>query len=580
VAPMNHERKKKIRVRIIVVEVFFFFIMVLLGAKAVKIQIFDGVDLAKRARNEYTGFVKIKGKRGEILDRNMNRLSTTIDALSVAAMPKIMGNPAKNARSIAAVLKIDPVTLGKKLSSGSSFVWIKRRISPSEVKELKELNITGLSFQKDMVRFYPNRTLAAQVIGFTGSDSKGLEGLEFGYDSLLMGKETRLTFTKDAAGRQLDMEKHLTPEFSGVSLVLTIDRTIQYISEQAIKEQVVLHKAKSGMAIVMRPRTGEILAMALYPEFNPNSYSAFTRELWRNRAVTDPFEPGSVMKIFVAAAAIETGYCTPKSIFFCEEGSYKVGSAVVHDTHPYGWLTIGEIVKYSSNIGAVKISETIGRKTLYETLTGFGFGSKTGICSPGESSGTLSSHERWANIDSAAISFGQGMSVSAVQLAIGFSAIANGGELMRPLIVKKTLHNTGETDQVFEPQTVRRVVSKETAKQVRRMMRSVVIDGGTGTNADIPGYSVCGKTGTAQKVGTDGMGYANKLYTAVFAGFAPELNPELSVLVIVDEPKDNHYGGVVAAPAFKSILEESLHYLNIPPDLGPEEIVARVADGA
>ena len=572
--------KKGIRVRIVFVELFFFGLMVLLGVKAIKIQIIDSDDLAKKAENEYTGIVQIQGKRGEILDRNLKRLSTTIDALSVAVFPKRLKNPAKDATLVASVLEMDPVQVRKDFLSDKNFVWIKRKISPTETKALKSLDIKGLSFQEDVMRFYPNRTLAAQVIGFTGSDSKGLEGLEYGYEDVLKGKEIKFTITKDAAGRRLDTERSLSELSSGGGLVLTIDRTIQYISEAALKDVVTRFKAKSGMAIVMGPKTGEILAMALYPEFNPNAFSEFTRDCWRNRTVTDPFEPGSVMKVFLAASAMDKGYCTPKSIFFCENGSYRVGSYTVHDTHPSGWLTLGQIVKYSSNIGAVKISETTGEKALYEALTNFGFGSRTGVCSPGETPGTLTPYRGWSRIDAAAISFGQGMSVSAVQLAAGIGAIANDGVLMRPFLVQKTLLNTGETDQEFNPREVRRVISVQTARKVRRMMRSVVTREGTGTNAAIEGYSVCGKTGTAQKVAKNGRGYSRNRYTAVFAGFAPEKNPELVVVVVVDEPQKSHYGGVVAAPAFKNIVAESFHYLNIPPDLVREQVVARVGDGA
>lgn len=580
---MGKDKNRGIGVRIVIVELFFFSLMVILGANAVKIQIFDGDDLSKKAVREYTDTVQLQGKRGEILDRNLKRLGTTIDALSVAVFPRQLENPAEDLRSIATVLGIDPVKLVQNVSLDKNFVWIKRKISPTDSDALKALKIRGLSFEKDVVRFYPNRTLAAQVIGFTGSDSKGLEGLEYEYEDVLKGKTSIFTITKDASGRRLDAKNNISETLSGGGLVLTIDRTIQYISEAAIKDVVVRFKAKSAMAIVMRPRTGEILSMALYPEFNPNAFSEFTRERWRNRTVTDPFEPGSVMKVFLAAAAMEKGYCTPKSIFFCENGDYRVGSSTVHDTHENGWLTLGQIIKYSSNIGAVKISETTGEQGLYEALTGFGFGSRTEICSPGETAGTLSPFRGWAAIDTAAISFGQGMSVSAVQLAAAFSAIANDGVLMRPFLVKKTLFNTGETDQTFDPQRVRQVISPKTARSVRKMMRSVVTEEGTGFNAAIKGYSVCGKTGTAQKVADDGKGYSKNQYTAVFAGFAPENKPELAVVVVVDEPRKSHYGGVVAAPAFKNIIAESFHYLNIPPDVShdsPEEqVLAGVSDG-
>lgn len=564
------ERKKSLNFRITVIQWLFLSAIAILGMKAVDIQIFKSTDLTLKAEKEYIKNITIQGKRGDIMDRSRKRLTTTIDTVSVAATPFRIKNPAEAAGALAGILKIDKQSLKQQLSSKKGFVWVKRKISPAEAEKIKDLKLNGVFFKDDVIRFHPNKELAAQVIGITGSDSKGLEGLEFFYNDILAGKSRKIQITKDAAGRYYNEEKNIRESLKGDSLVLTIDSTIQFIAESALQKAVEDHDALSGIAIVMKPDTGEILAMAHYPTFNPNSFSDFSRETWRNRAVSDTFEPGSTMKVFVAAAAVEDKYATPKSLFFCENGAYRVGGSTVRDTHKYEWLTLKEIVKYSSNIGAIKLSELMGKKKLSDTLLSFGFGKKTNIDAPGDSTGTLSDYKRWSKIDIAAISFGQGMSASALQLITGICAIANDGLLVRPRIVKEIVSSDGETRKEFKTQPVKQVISRETAMTVRNMMRSVVEDGGTATNAAIDGYSVCGKTGTAQKASPHG-GYSKNKYTALFVGFAPEKKPALTVLVVVDEPPRSHYGGVVAAPAVKTILSECFNYLKIPPDMKTAE---------
>ena len=319
------------------------------------------------------------------------------------------------------------------------------------------------------------------------------------------------------------------------------------------------------MAIVMSPKTGALLALAHYPFFNPNSFESFDRKSWRNRAITDQFEPGSTMKIFSAAAALESGACTPDSIFFCENGAYKIGKNVVHDTHPHGWLSLQQIIKYSSNIGAVKVSEMTGAEFLYNALRDFGFGRKTEIDCPGETTGSFSSYNRWSKIDAGTISFGHGISVSAIQLITSACAIANDGILLRPYIVQAIIDQNGRVIKCLTPYKVRRVVSNETARAVRKMMKSVVSDGGTGVNAALESYSVCGKTGTAQKIDEKGM-YKKGSYIASFIGFIPAEEPEVVILVVIDEPRKEHYGSIVAAPAFRKIAYETLNHINMPAD--------------
>jgi len=339
------------------------------------------------------------------------------------------------------------------------------------------------------------------------------------------------------------------------------------ITESALQEAVDEYSALSGLALVMNPQTGAVLALAHYPLFNPNSYADFEKSIWRNRALTDTFEPGSTMKIFSAAAALEYGKITPNEIFFCENGAYKIGKNVVHDSHEYGWLSLQQIIKYSSNIGVVKVGEKVGARKLYHTFRDFGFGQKTGIDSPGEATGTLTHYSSWSKIDTGAISFGHGISVSAVQLITAISAIANGGNLMKPYLVRAIVDQNGNLVNAFKPQKVRSVISARTATIVKNILKTVITEGGTGVNAALDGYTACGKTGTARKLDENGE-YSNTRHTASFIGFAPADDPEIAILVIIDEPQGKYYGGIVAAPVFKQIAQQTLNYLNVPPEAG------------
>lgn len=558
-------------------ELLLFAAIILLSARSVELQIFKSSALTEKAEKEYIKYSYMQGKRGQIYDRNMDELSTSVNTFSVAAIASQIKNPGKTASRLAATLGINEYYLKKRLSSDKSFVWVKRRVPPNKIKKVKALNLEHIFFKEDTRRYYPNKELAGQILGFTGIDNKGLEGLEYRYNKILSGQNIKIKTIKDARGRLVGSQDAFANKFAGSSIVLSIDKKIQYIAEHALENVVVKEKAKSGTAIVMVPSTGELLAIAHYPKFNPNNYKGFAPETWRNRAVTDQFEPGSVMKIFAAATALNKGFCSPKSIFYCENGAYQIGNYTINDSHPYGWLTLTQIVKYSSNIGATKISETISKKIFYNSLNNFGFSQKTKIDCPGEAFGELRHYSDWSNLDSGAIAFGQGIAVSAIQLITGVSAIANNGILMKPLLVKQIISNTGEIIKINGPTPARRVISDATARKVKIMMQEVVSENGTGINAFIKGYSVCGKTGTAQIANKNSKGYSKDKFTAVFTGFAPAQNPELAVLVVVDEPQISHYGGVVAAPVFKNILLESFNYLGIPPDFNNSQMVAEVS---
>ena len=558
---MKTEYRKHIRLRTLLVGFTLSLCFVVIGGRAVYLQVFCKNWLSQKAADQYERPLRSFGKRGTIYDANHKEMAVSASVSSIAAYPGQIDNIETAAVKLSKILRIGKTSLRKKFSSNKKFIWIKRQVTPGEEQKVKELKLKGIDFIPEQNRFYPGKTLAAQLLGFSGIDGHGLEGIEFYYDKYLKGSDDRFTVFRDALGYAFSGEK-ITDDYNGKNLILTIDRKIQYITEKALEEAANEFKAGSGIAIVMVPQTGAILSLAHFPFFNPNAFNKFDREKWRNRAITDSFEPGSTMKIFSVAAAIESGKCTPRSIFFCENGTYGIGKNIIHDTHPHGWLSLQHIIKYSSNIGAVKVGEMIGPEVLYNSLCRFGFRENTGIDCPGETSGSLSDYKRWAKIDAGAISFGQGISASAIQLISAASAIANNGILMKPYLVQAVTDYNGRLIKSIKPTAKRRVVSPETAQAVIKMLKSVVSEKGTGINAAIDGYSVCGKTGTAQKIGDTGK-YAKGKYTASFIGFIPAEKPEAVILVIIDEPHDNHYGGIVAAPVFRKIALKTLDYMNM-----------------
>lgn len=561
---------KYMRLRVILVGLAFIALFAVIGAKAVHLQVYRSPWLAQKASRQYETSLKSVGKRGAVYDRNLREMAVTIDVTSIAARPASIEQPKRTARALARILKADRRKILKKLKAKSPFVWIKRQANPKQSAAVRELALAGIEFVPERNRFYPNKTLASQALGFTGLDGYGLEGIEFSYDRYLRGTDSSQMVYRDALGKVFNERQAAAGLNYGNNIILTIDRAIQYIAESALEETVKEFSARSGMAIVMEPSTGAILAMAHVPLFNPNAYTEFNKALWRNRAITDPFEPGSTMKIFSAAAAIETGNIKAHDIFFCENGAYKIGRNVVHDIKKHGWLSLQQIIKYSSNIGAVKVSEKLGRKRLYTMYHKFGFGSRTGIDSPGETAGSLAPYKRWTTVDTGAISFGYGVSVSALQLVTAASAIANDGLLMKPFFVQAITNQNHEPLKQFQPQTVRRVVSARTARTVRTIMKTVITEGGTGVNAALEGYTVCGKTGTARKLDESGS-YSKSNYIASFVGFTPADKPKLAIAIIIDEPQGKYYGGTVAAPVFRRIARETLNYLNIPPESGTKQ---------
>jgi cell division protein FtsI (penicillin-binding protein 3) len=553
-----------IRLRIVLLGAAFAACFLAIGVQVFLLQVSQGSWLSGKASAQVEESLKAVGKRGTIFDRRGREMAISIDVTSIAVRPKQVKDIEAAARELARVLKKTPQEVKSRLTAPKPFVWVKRQATPKETEAIRQLRIPGIDFVAETDRFYPNRALAAQVLGFTGMDGKGMEGVEYFYNGYLRGADTSVKVLKDAHGKEFRSEQGSGDAASGKNLVLTLDQSVQFITETALNEAVDLTKARSGMAVVMVPRTGEILSIAIAPTFNPNAYEDFKKPLWRNRAITDPFEPGSTLKVFAAAAALEFANLSPQTTFNCENGAYRIGKNTVHDVHRYGVLTLQDIIKYSSNIGAAKIGERVGPEKLHQTLRLFGFGQRTGIDSPAEAAGVLMNPKSWTSIDTAAISFGHGISVSAIQLISAISAIANDGILMKPRLVQAVTDHQGQIVERFDPEEVRRVISRQTAATLKQILQTVVMPGGTGVNAALEGYSACGKTGTARKVDESGH-YASDRHVASFVGFAPAESPQIAVLVVIDEPRSQIYGGAVAAPVFKKVAQSTLNYLNVPP---------------
>ncbi|TNF49700.1 PASTA domain-containing protein, partial [bacterium] len=468
-------------------------------------------------------------------------------------------------------LGVDRRVLKKKLSKGEGFVWLKRKVTPEEAGRVQELDLPGVGIQEESRRYYPNMELAGSVLGFVGID-RGLEGLEFSLEDQLKGGGGVRVLKRDAMGKAYAPVEFWSHEPTvGATVQLTLDRTVQYFTEQSLNAGCRAAGARGGAAIVMESATGKILAMANYPGFNPNEFQKYSSERFRNRAVIQAHEPGSTFKVVTVSAALEEKVFDEMDIFFCGNGKYQVADVVINDHVPHGWLTLKGIMQKSSNIGASKVGIELGRERMERYSRDFGFGSRIEMLLPGEGKGILRKADEWTQVDTANASFGQGLSVTPLQMVNAINALANGGRIMKPYLVESITTSTGGTLLRNRPVEIRQVVSGETARKVTRMMESVIDPGGSGVRAAIPGYSVAGKTGTAQKFSMEERKYSKDAFVASFAGFAPAKSAAVTAIVLVDEPVDEIYGGVVAAPIWREIVEKTLKYLEIEPSL-PENI--------
>jgi cell division protein FtsI (penicillin-binding protein 3) len=560
---MTGESKKWLRFRIVSLLALFLILFIALISRAFQIQVLSRESLKSLAERQHIKTLQVEPERGLIYDRNGEKLAASILVDSVCADPSKIRNPVDAAGKLASILKVDKDRIVKRLSASKNFCWLARKIPPDQARSVDALNIEGVFLIKEPKRFYPNGELAGRLIGFVGLDSTGLEGLELKYDDYLRGSPEKLTWARDAKGNRLypRVEKNVIKQKESNHLILTIDSRIQHLVESKLNEAIASKGAKGAFAVVMDPKTGEILALADQPGFDPNKFYNYNVGKGKNKAITDVFDPGSTFKPFLAAAALEEGITRETERFNCENGSYAVADRVFREANrkKYGTLTFRDVIKYSSNIGCVKISEKLGKEKFYEYITKFGFGSKTEIDLPGESTGLLRSPQNWTRVDTSTIAFGQGVSVTAIQLVSALSAIANGGILMKPHIVRAVVDNRGHVVNNFAPTPVRTVISPVVAKKMTSILTDVVgDDDGTGKRAQIINVSVAGKTGTSQKFDFTRKVYSSERVRTSFMGFFPAEDPQVAILITLDEPQRDRWGGLAAAPVFKDIGEQIL----------------------
>jgi cell division protein FtsI (penicillin-binding protein 3) len=529
------------------------------------LQILKHEEYSRLAEAQRAKTVPLRPKRGPILDRAGLVLAESAVAESLFGLPTRMSDSARVASELASILGEPASDIARRLDPDKRFVWVKRKLPPRVAQAVQDLHEPTLGFIQESLRLYPNRELAAHVVGFEGLDGKGLSGIEQAWDAHLAGAEGKALVERDALGRDVTgAPRVLKPSVPGQGVALTIDATLQYIAEKEVDAAWRRTRAKGAMAVMMDPRTGEILAMAIRPTFNPNAFGAATDEERRNRAITDPFEPGSTFKVIMAAGALEEGVVRPTDRFYGENGKIKIATAVIGDWKPFGWLTFSEVLQNSSNVGSIKAGLQLGKERYYKYITGFGFGQPVGLGLPGESRGQLRPPPQWSALSLATMSIGQEISVTAVQMVTAFGAIANGGRLMQPQIVRALLDANGREVRTFEPRAVRQVISPETARELTTILTAVVREG-TGHNAAIPGYDVAGKTGTAQKMDPSTRRYSHAPGILSFVGFAPADDPRIAMIVLLDEPKNEKWGSEAAAPIFAAIGREALRHLNVPP---------------
>ena len=563
--------------------IFTFAVVAILWSvlvlRAFFVQVFPNEKLTQLKQRQFQTVVKLEGRRGAIVDRKGRDLALSTPAYSLFADPKLIVKKKSAASQLAKELGVSFESVFLKIKDpGKRFVWIQRRIPKEKADRIKDWDIKGLSFVEEWKRVYPNETLLASTLGFLGQDGQGLEGLELQFDSLLQGNTKKLNVRRDARGRPLMTDGMIFADNpDGQDVKLTIDAEIQYTLENELIAAVKEFDADSAVGIVLEASTSAIRGMASVPGFDANQALTTKPEHRRNRAVADTFEPGSTIKPFVVAAALKEKKLQPNSKYFCENGSYKVGDRIIKEAdahHNFGWLTVPEILAVSSNIGVTKIAFQMGDTQLRQSLLDFGFSQKINLEIPGEAKGVLQALP-WNNHLLSNVSFGQGMSVSALQIANAYAVIANGGTLNKPYIIESTKNSESGEVTEFKPQALKKVLSADQAANMRLMLTSVTQPGGTGTNARVSGFLVAGKTGTAQKVSPGSRGYLKGAYISSFAGFIPASDPKFVIYIAVDQPRKSYYGAQVAAPIFSRVASYAATKEGLAPTLLSELAIGK-----
>ena len=539
-----------------------------LGARAAYVQVVGNDFFQRQGEVRFARTLELPANRGRVLDRNGLILASSVVAQSIWAIPEDVDKTDPKLRGVAKLLGMPLSTLKKRLANeDKTFVWVKRQVDEPVANEIAALGIKGIYLRREYKRKYPEGEAAAHVVGFTNVEDRGQEGVELAFNKELSGRSGSRRVIKDRLGRVVEDVRDVVPPVDGPDLQLSIDSKVQYFAYQKLREAVQMHKARAGSVVVLDTRTGEVLALANYPSYNPNLRLNLSGEQLRNRVLTDSFEPGSTMKPFIAALALDKGLVTPTTQIQTAPGHMSIGGSTINDAHPNGLLTVNEIIQKSSNVGAVKMAMQMSPREMWETFAQAGFGQKPQVPFPGAVSGRLRPYKTWRPIEQATMSYGYGLSVSLFQLAQAYTIFARDGELI-PVSMVKT---DGPTDGV-------RVFSEKNALAVRKMLEMATGPGGTGQRAQTMGYSVGGKSGTARM--QEGKGYAEKKYRSFFVGLAPVEQPRIVVAVMVDQPNNGaYYGGVVAGPVFSETVQQTLRILGVQPDMSVKpQIVSEVVE--
>ena len=541
---------------------------VIVIARLVQIQLVRHGEYVIKAARQQERTLALQPVRGSIIDRNGRILAESIAAESIYADPQAIVDRGQTSKALASVtaLQMDAREIATKLTSASGFVWIARQLPLETTAAVKALKLPGVYFLDEHRRSYPRAMLAANVVGYAGVDGEGLAGIEHSFDAQVRGRAGRVTLLRDARrGMYLVGGEGPNRPIDGNDVVLTIDSVVQFIAERALGRAVEQYHAAGGVAIVMDPRDGRILAMASNPSFDPNSYRDFSPDERRNRAVQDQYEPGSTFKIVTASAGLEEGVVTPSQILDCGDGFIQIGNTQIHEHghNRYGLITFEDVMVHSSNVGAIRVGLALGQERFYRYIRRFGFGERSGVALPGEAQGRVRRTEQWSQLSNASMSIGQEIGTTPLQVLSAIATVANGGLRVQPRIVEKVVDAKGNAIYTPPQAAPVRVISEKTAAVLNEILKTVVARG-TGVQAALAEHVVAGKTGTAQKAGRGG--YTDKV-VASFGGYVPADRPQLAILVVVDEPKGSEYGGTVAAPAFKEIAESTLRYLNVPPSV-------------
>ena len=531
-----------------------------IGARLYFLQVVQSADLKQRAQHQQQRVLEVSPRRGVIYDRTGAELAISVKVDSVFADPEAIPDPARTARTLSRILQIPADDILKKFDNARNFAWIKRKITAEESAAVQRAKLEGIYFQPESRRSYPKAELAAHVLGFVNTDEEGISGLEYQYNDSVRGEPGEVVVQTDARRRRYDSQ--LKPAQPGANLHTTIDKNIQYIVEKEMHESIQRTRALGMSVVVMNPNSGEVLAMASYPEFNPNAWSNYPDAMRINRAVNQVYEPGSTFKILTIGSALEEKITRPDEVIDCLMGSIVIAGHRIHDHKAYGLLTVSDVMKNSSGVGSIKLGIRLGPERFFAYVERAGFGRATGVDLPGEEKGLLRPPSRWSAISNAEMSMGQEIGVTPLQILSMVTAVANGGILYRPFVVKRIQQADGTVTETDTHGV--RILSTDTTSQLRPMLEGVVTDG-TARGSGLDGYTAAGKTGTAQKV-INGR-YSQTKYVASFVGFAPASNPQIAMIVVIDEPIGIHTGGMVAAPVFKNVAQQVLQYMSVPTDV-------------